>query len=65
MRHYKKYRKGVLTKKTKLEKESFDHTLSIFPPAANIDLASKITSLSVHLLHFLAVLMTNSSSTEF
>lgn len=37
----------------------------MFPPAANIDLASKITSFSVYLLHFLALLMTNSSSSEF
>lgn len=40
-------------------------TFNMFPPAANIDLASKITSLSVYLLHFLAELMTHSSSVEF
>lgn len=40
-------------------------TFNMFPPAANIDLASKMTSLSVYLLHFLAELMTNSSSIEF
>ena len=52
-------------KQVNQDKKAVLDTFNMFPPAANIDLASKITSLSVYLLHFLAELMTSSSSIEF